>query len=69
MSNKRELKQCTLEEIEAAIAKAISEVTGHEANATITSFKSVEVNPALHDKDKFSLDLTLDVGRNYDSPW
>jgi hypothetical protein len=69
MNTKKTLKQCSLEELELAIAKAISEVTGYDADAVINNFQVTEVNSPLNDKDTFNLDLTLKVGREYDPSW
>ncbi len=70
MSSKKSLKECSFKDIEEAIAKAISEVTGTEVNASINNFKVAKDDiPALSEKDSFELQLSLKVGRNYESPW
>jgi hypothetical protein len=66
MSSKKSLKECSFKDIE----EAISEVTGTEVNASINNFKVAKDDiPALSEKDSFELQLSLKVGRNYESPW
>jgi hypothetical protein len=69
MSTKKSLKQCSLEELEIAISKAITEVTGCDSETVINNFKAVGVTSALEEKDSFNLDLSIKVGRSYKAGW
>ncbi len=66
MSDTKSLKAISIKEIEEAIAKAISGLTGTETSATISSFVvNTDAVSDLSGKDTYKLDLSLRVGKSY----
>lgn len=61
------LKAFSIEEIENAIATAISSLTNTEVKADVVLFKKSDFDPlvSISGKEKFELSLTLKVGVSY----
>ncbi len=66
MSETKPLKAVSISEIEEAIARAISGLTGTDANATIGSFIiSTDSVADFNCQDTYKIDLSLRVGKSY----
>ena len=69
MEETKSLKACSISEIEVAIAKAISGLTGTEASSEISSFVvNKDVMTDFNSQDTFKLELSLQVRKSYASP-
>ncbi len=69
MSETKSLKSLSLNEIELAVAEAISNLTGTKVTSTIHSFASSDpsgVASALTGQHSFKIDLELSVGKSYE---
>lgn len=70
MSSNKSLKDCNIKDIELAIAKAISEVTGLDTTASLNDLKVTKNEmPDIDGKDNYELQVSLKVAKSYDSPW
>jgi len=67
MTNKS-LKEVSLQDIEIAVAKAISELIGTEVETNISEFNCLDVGwkEGLHNIDRFDLKLSLKIGKETD---
>ncbi len=67
MTNKS-LKEVSLQDIEIAVAKAISELIGTEVETNISEFNCLDVGwkERLHNIDRFDLKLSLKIGKETD---
>ncbi len=70
MAETKSLKTCSITEIEEAIAKAISGLTGTEASSEISSFiiSTADAMAHFNGQDTFKLELSLRVGKSYAGP-
>ena len=70
MAETKSLKTCSITEIEEAIAKAISGLTGTEVSSEINSFivNTSDAMAHFNGQDTFNLELSLRVGKSYTSP-
>lgn len=66
MAETKSLKEVSIKEIEEAIAKAISTLTGTEASSEISSLViSTGAASSFSGQDCFSVELSLRVGKSY----
>lgn len=62
----RPFKSISPQELEAAIASAISAITNTETKVSVSGWKEADFEPiALIGKDKYELQLSLTVGKSY----
>lgn len=62
----RAFKSISPQDLEAAIASAVSAITNTEAKVSITGWKEADFEPiAMSGKEKYELQLSLTVGKSY----
>lgn len=62
----RAFKSISAQELEQAIASAISAITNTETKVTLTSWKEADFEPmASLSGDRYNLQLSLTVGKSY----
>lgn len=66
MAETKSLKEVSIKEIEEAIAKAISTLTGTKASSEIRSLAiSTDAASNFSGQDRFSVELSLCIGKSY----
>lgn len=66
MAETKSLKAVSIKEIEEAIAKAISALTGTEASSAISSFVvSTDAASSFNGQECFKVELSLRVDKSY----
>lgn len=66
--NGKSLKEVSLQDIEIAVAKAISELVGSDVETNVSELKHLDVDwkEKLHKIDRFDLKLSLKIGTEAD---
>jgi len=60
----KSLEECSLQDMNTAISKAITEITGTKVKANISQFSILE-RDNLNAKNNFELKLSLEIDPNY----